>query len=245
VIDLDGVVWRSGRPIDGADRAIAELRGRGHPILFATNNSSATRATHLSRLEAVGIDAAPEELVTSAEAAAGLVRPGSSVLVLADPGVVEALEARGARVVAEGPADAVVVGFTRSLDYAGLDRASAAVREGARLIGTNTDPTFPTPEGLIPGAGALLAAVETASRTDADVAGKPHGPMADLVRARAARIAFVVGDRASTDGLLARALGAPFGLVLSGVTRPEDVPGLDPPPDRVAETLRALVASAG
>ena len=182
VIDLDGVVWRSGRPIDGGAEAIAELRMRGHGVLFATNNSSSTRELHLSRLAAVGIEATPAELVTSAEAAAGLVAEGARVLVLADPGVHEALLARRAEVVERGPADAVVVGFTRSLDYERLERAASAVRAGARLIGTNSDPTFPTPDGVIPGAGALLAAVVTAAGVEPVIAGKPHDPMAALVR---------------------------------------------------------------
>jgi 4-nitrophenyl phosphatase len=182
--------------------------------------------------------------VTSAEAAAGLVAEGARVLALADPGVHEALLARRAEVVERGPADAVVVGFTRSLDYERLERAASAVRAGARLIGTNSDPTFPTPDGVIPGAGALLAAVVTAAGVEPVIAGKPHDPMAALVRARAERVAMVAGDRASTDGRLARALEAPFGLVLSGVTRADEVPGLDPPPERVADTLHALVAAS-
>ena len=116
--------------------------------------------------------------------------------------------------------DAVVVGWTRSFTFDGVARAAAAVRAGARLIGTNEDPTFPTPDGLWPGAGALLAAVSTAAETAPEVAGKPHRPTADAIAARVppGELRAMVGDRPATDGELAAQLGIPFALVLSGVT---------------------------
>ena len=99
-----------------------------------------------------------------------------------------------------------------------IDQAARAVRAGARLIGTNEDPTHPTPHGLSPGCGALLAAVATAAETTPEVAGKPHLPTADAIKARAYDLSMMVGDRPSTDGALAMQLGIPFALVLSGVT---------------------------
>jgi glycerol-1-phosphatase len=250
VVDLDGVIWLTGEPIAGAADAIDRLRRAGEHVLFATNNSALTVAELVRRLERVGIAAEPDEIVSSADAAAGLVEPGDTVLPIADPGVVEALEARGATVVDCGPADAVVVGWTRRFDFDGLTAATRAVYGGARLIGTNDDPTHPTPDGLIPGGGALLAAVATASGRQPEVAGKPYQPMADLIAGRVhriagsgGRIAAVVGDRPATDGRLAERLGAPFALVLSGVTGRDavaDLPG--PPPATVADDLGALVA---
>ena len=148
------------------------------------------------------------------------------------------------RIVQEGPADAVVVGWHREFDFQGLARAADAVRAGARLIGTNEDATFPTPDGLLPGAGALLAAVAYASGATAEVAGKPHAPMRRLVAERVGSVAVVVGDRPSTDGALARALGAQFALVLSGVTDERDLDGLTPTPDSVAPDLASLVNGA-
>jgi ribonucleotide monophosphatase NagD (HAD superfamily) len=155
----------------------------------------------------------------------------------------EALTQKGVRPVREGDADAVVVGWHRDFDYEQLTAAAGAVRHGARLIGTNDDATYPTPEGPIPGGGAILAAVATAAGVDPVIAGKPHQPMTALVRARlggALDGSVVVGDRPSTDGLLAKALGVPFLLVLSGVTKETDLP-VDPPPARVAPDLAALV----
>ncbi|HVX21735.1 MAG TPA: HAD-IIA family hydrolase [Acidimicrobiales bacterium] len=222
VVDLDGVVWLTGEGIPGSAAAVDRLRRAGHRVVFATNNSALTVAELAARLERVGIPTDPADVVSSAHAAAGLVHPGAVVLAVADPGVVEALEERGATVVDDGPADAVVVGWTRRFDFDRLTAATRAVYGGARLIGTNDDPTHPTPAGLIPGGGALLAAVATATGTVPEVAGKPHQPMADLILDRTGPVAMVVGDRPATDGLLAERLGAPFGLVLSGVTASAD-----------------------
>ena len=226
VVDLDGVVWLAGRPITGADEAVARLRGAGVRVLFATNNSAPTRAELHRSLAHCGITADDADLLRSSDVAAGLLAPGTTALVLGDDGVVEALAGRGVTVVPEPPADAVVVGITRTFTYDALARAMAAVRGGARLVGTNEDPTFPTPDGLVPGAGALLAAVATASGVEPEVAGKPHRPTADAIAARVADgdLRAMVGDRPSTDGALAVQLGVPYALVLSGVTPPDGIP---------------------
>ena len=226
MIDLDGVVWLTGRPIPGVDEAIARLRGAGVRVVFATNNSSPTRSELRRRLDHCGIGAPDEDLLRSADVAAGLLQPGTTALVVGDDGIIEALGDRGVTVVPDGPADAVVVGWTRSFTFDAVDRAARAVREGARFIGTNEDPTFPTPEGLVPGAGALLAAVATAAETTPEVAGKPHQPTADALAAMvpAGDLRVMVGDRPATDGMLAAQLEIPFALVLSGVTREGDPP---------------------
>jgi 4-nitrophenyl phosphatase len=174
-------------------------------------------------------------------AAARLLSRGERIVALAGPGVHEAVAAAGATVVEEGPADAVIVGFHRDFTYDSLRRATSAVLGGARLIGTNDDPTYPTPDGPIPGGGAILAAVATASGAAPIVAGKPYQPMADLVQADLPPgddRTVVVGDRPSTDGRFARTLGVPFALVLSGVTRAGEA--VDPSPEIVSADLGAL-----
>lgn len=241
-LDLDGVLWRGAMPIPGAADAVARLRARRDRVVFLTNNAASTISEHLAKLEGMGVPAAAEDLLTSAQAAATLLEPGSTALACAGPGVREALGARGVRIVEAGPADAVVVGWHREFDFSRLALAADAVRQGARLIGTNEDATFPTPEGLLPGAGALLAAVAYASGARAEVAGKPHAPMRRLVAERIGPVTTVVGDRPSTDGALARALGARFALVLSGVTDERELDGLQPVPDVVAPDLAALVS---
>lgn len=255
--DLDGVVWLAHRAIPGSAEAVAELRAAGHRVLFATNNSSATVAEHEAALAAVGIEA-HGDVVSSAAAAALLVEPGERVLAAASAGVIEALELRGATVVAgaraEGadpplgpidtPFDAVVVGWHRTFDFASLTLAATAVRAGARLIATNDDPTYPTPDGPIPGGGSIVAAVETASGRRAEIAGKPFEPMARLVREMVGDTwsdrAVMVGDRPSTDGRFARTLGCRYAHVWSGITPRGAV--VDPTPDLVGDDLAAIAA---
>jgi 4-nitrophenyl phosphatase len=241
-LDLDGVLWRGAMPIPGAAEAVARLRAHGDRVAFLTNNAAPTVAEHLAKLAGMGVEASADELLTSAQAAATLLPSGATALACAGPGVREALAARGVRTVDAGPADAVVVGWHLEFDFSRLARAADAVRRGARLIGTNEDATFPTPDGLLPGAGALLAAVAYASEARPEVAGKPHPPMRRLIAERIGSVATVVGDRPSTDGELARALGARFGLVLSGVTGEGELDGLRPVPDVVAPDLGALVS---
>jgi glycerol 3-phosphatase-2 len=218
VVDLDGVMWLAGSAIPGAARAIARLRSAGVRVLFATNNAAPSVAELLAGLSRIGVEAGRDDVVTSAQAAATLIEPGERVLACGDEGLREALAGRNAVLVAAAPADAVVVGWTRAFDFDLLARSAAAVRAGARFVATNEDPTHPTPEGLLPGTGALVAAVAAASGRQPEVAGKPHEPMARLVAERAGEVALVVGDRPSTDGALARVLGVPFALVRSGVT---------------------------
>ncbi|HUO49329.1 MAG TPA: HAD-IIA family hydrolase [Acidimicrobiales bacterium] len=240
LVDLDGVIWLAEHPIPGAADAVTRLRAAGVRIVFVTNNSAPTTAEFVARLAAAGIDVDPGDLVSSAHAAASMVPAGSRVLVCAEGGILEALAARDVEVVEEGPVDAVIVGWTRRFDFDMLADAATAVRAGARLIGTNEDPTHPTPERLLPGSGAFVAAVATASQTEPEIAGKPHEPLVALVRDRVPDAVLVVGDRPATDGLLARRLGLPYALVLSGVIEPGHGP-LDVDPDEEAADLAGLV----
>ena len=243
VLDLDGVVWLAGTPIPGSASAIEQLRARGNRVAFVTNNSTPLIGEHLERLAHAEIRAGADELVTSSQAAASVLEPGARAACVAGNGVREALELRGVTVVAPADQpDAVVVGRTLMLDFQELSDAASAIRNGARFIATNTDATFPTPHGLEPGAGALVAFLEAASGQKAEAAGKPGKPMAELLKARFGEAGVVVGDRPDTDGLFARRLGAKFALVLSGVTRESDLP-VDPAPDLIGPNLSAVVAS--
>jgi HAD superfamily hydrolase (TIGR01450 family) len=221
--DLDGVVWLAHQPIPGSAEAISRLRRAGHRVLFVTNNSSARVVEQEEALSRIGIPA-EGDVLTSSMAAALLLQPGESALVCGSVGIVEALQRRGVEIRNEGPVDAVVVGWHQNFDYSGLSRAATAVLRGARLIGTNDDPTYPTPEGPIPGGGSILAAVSTASGAVPTVAGKPYEPMASLVRSIVGDVsmaeAVMVGDRPSTDGRFARLLGCRYAHVRSGVTPP-------------------------
>lgn len=240
LLDLDGVVWLGDTAIPGAAGAVSRLRADGKQVVFLTNNSAHTVADYVVRLTKMGISVSRSDILTSAEAATSLLEQGSTALVFAGAGVEESLARAGVRVVRSGRADAVVVGFHREFDFSGLAAAVSAVLGGARLIGTNDDATYPTPHGPLPGAGSLLAAVAYASGATPTVAGKPNDPTVSLVRQRFGAIDVVVGDRPSTDGELARRLGARFALVLSGVTDANHG-RLDPAPDTEAADLAALV----
>lgn len=230
--DLDGVVWLAHQAIPGAPEAIAALRASGRRVLFVTNNAFSTIGAQEAALAAIGIPAVGD-VVNSAQAAAQLVEPGTRVLAGGEGGLLEALRERDVEVVeppewnagGRPPVTAVVIGLHRTFDYARLDALSAAVRSGATFIASNDDATFPTPAGLVPGAGSLVAAVATAAGIAPTIAGKPHAPMAAAVAARigadfAPDRALMVGDRIDTDGAFAITLGCPFALVRTGVVVP-------------------------
>ena len=250
-LDLDGVIWLGDEPIPGSAGAVAALRSATVPVVFVTNMSGLTVAEQEAKLARHHIDGS-DAVITSSMAAASFVEAGERVLVCGGPGVVEAVEAAGG-VALDGTSatseqafaggdgiDVVLVGYHTSFDYWTMARAARAVEEGARLVGTNHDPTFPTDRGLTPGGGAILAAIAAASETEPVVAGKPNSPIADLVRARVGDRPLMVGDRADTDGEFAVALGCDFAMVLTGVTKREHLP-IQPAPAHVSDDLAALV----
>ncbi len=236
--DLDGVVWLARRAIPGSAEAVERLRAAGRRVLFVTNNSMSPIADQEDALAAIGIPA-EGDVVTSAQAASSLVSSGQRVLVCGGDGVMEAVAASGADPVnvgarPSGRFDVVIVGLHRHFDFDGLQAANAAIRGGARFVATNDDVSFPTPDGPTPGAGALVAAVSAVTETAPTIAGKPHSPMAALVAERCGpefrpERALVVGDRGSTDGAFAGAIGCPFALVRSGVTAVGALPDAEVP----------------
>lgn len=235
--DLDGVVWLAHEAIPGAPEAIAALRAAGVRVMFVTNNAFSTIAEQERALAAIGVPA-DGDVLNSALAAAHLLQPDEHVLVGGDVGLFEAVTGSGAiawdperwNAAGRPPVTSVVMGLHRSFDYARLEALSTAVRGGARFIATNEDATYPTPAGLVPGAGALVAAVAAAAGVTPVVAGKPHAPMAQLV-ADTVGAGFdlgrtvMVGDKWSTDGAFAVTLGCRFALVRTGVTAPGRDPG--------------------
>ena len=242
VCDLDGVVWLADVAIAGAAEAIAVLRARGERVVFVTNNSAVPVGEQEAKLARFGIPA-HGDVLTSAMAAAPLLRPGDRAIVIGGAGIIDELTGRGVEIVPGGLADAVVVGLDLNFTYQRLAIASTAIRDGARFIVTNDDSTYPAPGGLVPGAGSLAAAIATAAGRGPDVvAGKPHQPMVDLVHTLLGPAGMVIGDRDDTDGAFARNLGYGFALVLSGVLTEADVPRLEHQPDLVASDLSALVA---
>ncbi len=239
ICDLDGVVYRGKDPVPGSATALAALEAAGWRIIFCTNNSARSPAEVADRIRSItGYEGRAEQVVTSAAAAADLlVETRPLTFVLGGEGVRTALEREGIPVTLVGSeAGAVVVGLATGLTYDWLREASSAVMRGARLIATNDDPTFPAEDGLWPGAGSIVAAVERATGVQAEVAGKPFPPMRRLLHQHLGPgPVWVVGDRPDTDLALASAEpGWRSVLVLTGVSAGHN---LDPAPDLVVEDL--------
>ena len=248
VFDLDGVLHLDRHGIAGAGTALRRLAAAGFDFVFATNNSAKTPSMVARDLEErIGFSPDPGTVVTSGMAAgAHLATEGPVCMVLGAPALVETLESYGLAITgSRSEAGALVVGLDPELSYRGLAEATLAVQAGATLYATNVDPTYPTPEGLVPGAGAIVAAITTATGVKPFVCGKPHGPMRSLVRAlvRSSPV-WVVGDRLDTDIALGDAEGWSTVLVLSGVTARVDETDR-PQPDVLLDSVADLPSYLG
>jgi 4-nitrophenyl phosphatase len=249
ICDLDGVMYRGAEAIEGSPQAIERLGRLGVHVVFCTNNANPTIDRYIDKLASMGVPIGREDLVSSpvvtAEVLSDEGAAGRSAIVVGGEGLREALSNIDV-LVDDDPssrtADYVVVGLDPDFSYETLKRASFAVRNGAELIAANADASFPAPDGLWPGAGALVAAVEVASGGRARVMGKPHEPMMRVAKRRlggASRIA-IVGDRPNTDLEGGHAMGWVTILVLSGVTSKDEIDEVEPTPDIVLERLADL-----
>ncbi|MDP8978167.1 MAG: HAD-IIA family hydrolase [Actinomycetota bacterium] len=246
VLDLDGVVYRHERALDGAADTVAELGRRGVGVVFVTNNATRTPREVADKLRAMGVPADPSQVLTSALAAARMIDAPARCLVIGERGVRAALDERGLGLVEDAAgADVVVVGWDRRLTWDQLRRATLALSAGARFVATNSDLVYPSPEGPWPGNGATLAALTAATGREPEVAGKPRAP---LLTAAAGRLPegplLMVGDSLATDVAGAAALGWDCALVLTGVTAASDVDGARPRPTYVLDDLGALLGEA-
>jgi len=239
ILDLDGVVYRGERPVDGAAELIDRLRGAGLLVRYATNNSMSTRAAYARRLRGMGIPADPDEIVTSTSATIAHLRRHEpdvrTILAVGSDGMVEELRSAGydvtpASAVAahrEGPgADAVLVGLDPAFDDARLAAAATEVQGGARFIATNADSQYPTPTGFLPGAGAIVAAIRDATGVLPLVIGKPEPAMFQAILDETgvgADQALVIGDNPDSDIRAAHRSGIESLLVLTGVTSSDEV----------------------
>ncbi len=230
LFDLDGVLYVGPHAVAGAPEAVAAARAAGMRVAFVTNNASRTPETVAAHLTDLGIAAAPEDVVTSAQAAATLVAeivaPGAAVLVVGGEGLETALAERGLRAVrraTDRPA-AVVQGFSPDVGWRLLAEGTYAVRAGVPWIASNLDVTVPTARGLAPGNGALVEVIAQATGRRPVAAGKPQTPLhQEAVRRTGTRNPLVVGDRLDTDIDGANRAGVASLLVLTGVTTPVDL----------------------
>ncbi|CAA9323617.1 MAG: 4-nitrophenylphosphatase [uncultured Friedmanniella sp.] len=253
LFDLDGVVYLGPVAVPGAPAGLAELRRRGVPLGYVTNNAARSPAVVAEHLLSLGIEVRPEDVITSAEAAAHLVRercgPGARVLAVGGEGVLAALAEYGLTAVRSADDDpvAVVQGYGFELTWQELNEAAIAINRGAHWVATNDDRTRPTDRGLVPGNGAAVAAVQMAVQARPEVAGKPCRPLLDdTVRRVGASRPIFVGDRLDTDIAGAVNAGLDSLLVLSGSHGPRELllASSGSRPNHLGEDLTALLRPA-
>jgi NagD protein len=245
LIDMDGVIYRGGHLIPGADRFIGELRRANVPFRFLTNNSQRTRRDVATRLQRLGFDVELEHVYTCAMATARFLaqqKPGGTAYVIGEGGLLTALHENGYAIVDKEP-DYVVVGEGRTISFEMVEAALRMVLGGAKLIATNLDPNCPTESGLRPGCGATVAMLETASGHKAFSVGKPSPYMLRGARKELGLTTdqtVVIGDTMETDILGGVQLGFKTILVLSGGTRREDLARYAYQPDKVVDSIAEL-----
>lgn len=251
LVDLDGVVWIGREPVPGSSEALRSLLDAGKRIVFVTNNPGRPPAAYAERLGELGVEVGESQIVTAGMVAARLAGEatsgGGSAFVIGATALKEMVAAAGARLL-EGEdaweADVVVVSGHRGFDYGELLIAKRALDRGAALFATSHDPTMPFPDGELPGTGAVLAAVETASGRQATIAGKPERHLFEMAREALGECESVamIGDRPSSDIEGGRRAGLETILVLSGTTSREEAAATRPAPDFVVENLSGLLA---
>jgi 4-nitrophenyl phosphatase len=248
ICDMDGVLWRGETPLPGLHDFFALLEAQRIPYVLATNNASKTPEQYVEKLARMGIVTNAEHVLNSATAAADYLAtqagPETPVYAIGGPGTREALRLHGFTLTESAPADYVVVGWDRELTWQKLATATLLIRDGAGFIATNPDRTFPMENGLVPGNGAQVAALITATDVTPVMAGKPGPLLYERALARmgvTAEETLVIGDRLDTDILGGLRLGTPTVLVLSGITRADELAGSPIHPDVVFDDLAALV----
>jgi 4-nitrophenyl phosphatase len=245
---MDGVLYRGAEPLPGVQALFDELEHRGIPYMLATNNSMATPDMYVERLARMSITTSAESILTSAMATRQFVLdqigPDARLHVLGMPALTEQLnDFVFVDPDVEAP-DAVVVGLDREVTYDKLRRAHKAIQEGARFIATNADVTLPTEQGLVPGCGALVASLAASTGRRPIIIGKPEVHLLDaavtMMNVPPGECAMV-GDRLDTDIAAGHAAGMVTVMVLTGVSRREEIASVAIKPDLVFTDLPAVL----
>ncbi|MDI9643678.1 MAG: HAD-IIA family hydrolase [Candidatus Verstraetearchaeota archaeon] len=248
IFDLDGCIYRGDRPIDGAPEAILALRGGGKRILFLTNNSTKTPSEYVEKLRRMGLCVEEREVLTSSVATAIYMRDLGigGCFVVGEQGLISALEGGGFRILGADEAKMakyVVCGLDTRLTYEKLAAACRAIQCGATFIATNLDPNMPVEEGYIPGAGAIVSALVTATRVKPIVIGKPSRIIMKIALEKIGldkRDVVMVGDTLNIDIAAAKNARITSLLVLSGSTSVKDLAGSRVKPDEVIQSVAEL-----
>jgi 4-nitrophenyl phosphatase len=247
ILDMDGVLWRGSASIGDLPAIFKTIQDKGWRTGFVTNNATRTIEFYTDKLEQFGIRVDKSQVLTSAQATGYYLSKrfpgGGRIFIVGEAGLFDILREHGFTHADDRPL-AVVVALDRELTYEKIRRATNHVRAGALFIGTNRDPTLPTQDGIIPGAGSILAAIEVASGCKPIIIGKPNPEIFRLALARfgtAPEHTLVVGDRLDTDIAGGIASGCQTALVLSGDIEQKDLEVSDLKPDYIAEDLTALL----
>ena len=247
ILDADGVVWKGDHPIGDLKEIFKKLNQKGIEYCFATNNSTKSIANYLERFAGFHIPATQGQIFTSGKTTADILKErypnGGNVFVVGMEGLIQTLKGAGFDHSDTNPL-AVVVGLDKEVTYSKLSTATLLIRQGIPFIATNADKTFPSPEGLVPGAGSIVAALIASTDTNPEVIGKPHTPIFTQALAylnKRPEEVLVVGDRLETDIAGGQATGCKTAVVLSGVSTREVCEAWAPPPDVIADNLSQLV----
>jgi len=251
ILDMDGVIWKGDSPIGDLPAIFDRIHTRGLKFVFATNNSTKTSEQYVERLKGFDVYVEPWQIITSSHAAAHAAAKkfpsGTKVFIVGEDGVRISLEEKGFEVVSienASQAKAVVIGMDRDVNFLKLSEATLLVRGGAPFYATNPDKTFPTPRGEIPGAGAWISVITTATDVKPIVAGKPFPFLMELSLEKLGtkkEETLVVGDRLETDIAAGQGVGCPCALVLSGVSTRKEADNWRPAVDLVVKDLSSLI----
>ena len=251
ILDMDGVIYRGRTLIAGADKVIVELKKRGIKIAYLTNACTRSRKGRVEKMKILGIDADEKEMFPTSYAVAKYIcanypKSKLNVFYIGGDGVGEELIDAGISVVDAQKADIVVIGLDSKMTYEKMSNGFRAIIRGADFIATNIDATFPVEDGLLPGAGALVEFLSFASgRKPKIVIGKPNTYVLDMILKELGvgkDEVVMVGDRLDSDIAVAKKAGVRSVLVLSGITKKEDLNKLrqNEKPDAVIDSIRDL-----
>ncbi len=251
ILDMDGVIWKADAPIGDLPATFARIKERGLKFVFATNNATKSPSQYVDRLAELGVQVNPSQIVTSAMGVAYILEKkfpaGTPVFVVGENGIYEALREKGFECIPveeATKAKVVVAGIDRQINFSKMMEATLLIRNGAPFYATNPDKTFPTPRGEIPGAGAWISVLTTATNIEPIYAGKPLPYMMELALEKLGtkkEETRVVGDRIETDIVAGQAVGCPTALVLSGVSKKEQAENWVPKINLIASDLFELV----
>lgn len=247
---MDGVLWHDSEPIGDLPAIFRQIAALGLRVILATNNASRTISEYQAKLAGMGVNLASDQILSAAEATSAWLQeqhPGANIYVIGTNSFVSILRDQGFKILPvdqSSGADFVVVALDPQFDYRKLRNASLQVQAGARFIATNGDVTFPTPQGPVPGAGSLTAALQAATGVTPKYIGKPS-PIMYLEAARRMELdpreIMGIGDRIDTDIVGAIDAGMLSGLVLSGITSAEQARDFPGKIDIVASSLPELL----